>query len=202
MKSARAFAVACLALLAVAGCATPPEEDPVQIKLNDLDTRLARIEKVVANNSLLELSNQMGELRADLRAMHNDIDELNHALDTSRKQQRDLYADLDQRLKALEARSGVVATARRPRPGLRAGADGRRCCWSGRSSRRGGGGGRGQRPDDGGRLRYGGLPSGVRSAEETASTTRRSRLSSNFSRPIRTARSRTTRSTGSARPTT
>jgi tol-pal system protein YbgF len=109
VNSARTSAVACLALLTLAGCATPPEEDPVQIKLNDVDTRLARIEKVVANNSLLELSNQMGELRADLRAVHNDIDQLNHALDTSRKQQHDLYADLDQRLKVLEARSGVVA---------------------------------------------------------------------------------------------
>jgi tol-pal system protein YbgF len=110
VKSARASAAACLALLTVAGCATPPEEDPVQVKLNDVDTRLARIEKVVANNSLLDLSNQMGELRADLRGVHNDIDQLNHALDTSRKQQHDLYADLDQRLKVLEARSGVVAS--------------------------------------------------------------------------------------------
>jgi tol-pal system protein YbgF len=110
VKSACASAAACLALLTVAGCATPPDEDPVQIKLNDVDTRLARIEKVVANGSLLELSNQMGELRADLRAVHNDIDQLNHALDTSRKQQRDLYADVDQRLKVLEARSGVVAS--------------------------------------------------------------------------------------------
>jgi tol-pal system protein YbgF len=109
VKSARASAAACLALLTVAGCATPAEEDPVQIKLNDVDTRLARIERVVANGSLLELSNQMGELRADLRAVHNDIDQLNHALDTSRKQQRDLYADLDQRLKVIEARSGVAA---------------------------------------------------------------------------------------------
>jgi tol-pal system protein YbgF len=110
VKSARASAAACLALLTISGCATPAEEDPVQIKLNDVDTRLARIEKVVANNSLLELSNQMGDLRADLRAVHNDIDQLNHALDTSRKQQRDLYADVDQRLKVLEARSGVVAS--------------------------------------------------------------------------------------------
>ena len=122
MKSARAFAVACLALLTVAACATPPEEDPVQIKLNDVDTRLARMEKIVANNSLLELSNQMGELRAELRAVHNDIDQLNHALDTSRKQQRDLYADVDQRLKALEARSGVVANSAAASSGAAGGA--------------------------------------------------------------------------------
>jgi tol-pal system protein YbgF len=106
---ASALASACAAALALAGCATSPEEDPVQIKLNDIDTRLTRIERVVSNNSLLEISNQMSTLQADLRSMHNDIDVLNHGLDTSRKQQRDLYADLDQRLKALESRSGAAA---------------------------------------------------------------------------------------------
>ena len=106
---ATALASAFAAALALAGCATSPEEDPVQIKLNDLDTRLTRIERVVSNNSLLDISNQMGTLQADLRSMHNDIDVLNHGLDTSRKQQRDLYADLDQRLKALESRTGASA---------------------------------------------------------------------------------------------
>ena len=106
---ASAFAAACAVALALVGCATNPEEDPVQIKLNDLETRLARIERVVSNNSLLDISNQMGNLQAELRSMHNDIDVLNHGLDTSRKQQRDLYADLDQRLKALESRSGASA---------------------------------------------------------------------------------------------
>ena len=94
-----------LAAFAVAGCAgTPPEEDPVQIQLKDLDTRLARIERVMANQSLLELSNQLEALRADLRAMHNDVDEISNNLEASRKQVRDLYADLDQRMKNLEAR--------------------------------------------------------------------------------------------------
>lgn len=98
----------------MAGCASTPEEDPVQIKLNDLDMRLQRIERVVANQSLLQLSNDVEALRNDVRAMHNDVDELNHHLETSRKQQRDLYADLDQRLKALEARSGGVRGATTP----------------------------------------------------------------------------------------
>src|SRR5713226_6307607 len=48
-------AVAVSAVLA--GCAsTPPEEDPVQIKLNDLDARVARIERVVSNQSLVQLA--------------------------------------------------------------------------------------------------------------------------------------------------
>lgn len=100
-----------LAVLAMAGCAsTPPAEDPVQIKLNDLDTRLGRIERVVSNQSLLQLSNELDALRADVRAMHNDIDELGHNLEISRKQQRDLYADLDQRLKSLEARNAPAGS--------------------------------------------------------------------------------------------
>jgi tol-pal system protein YbgF len=90
-------------------CASTPEEDPVQIKLNDVDTRLARIERVVANQSLLEMANQVAALSSDMRAIHNDIDELNHNLELSRKQTRDLYADLDQRLKNLESR-GAPAT--------------------------------------------------------------------------------------------
>jgi tol-pal system protein YbgF len=98
---------ACLLALAMAGCAsTPPEADPVQIKLNDIDTRLARIERVVANQSLLDLANQNEAMRADLRAMHNDIDQLTNRIETSRKEQHDLYADLDRRMRVLEARGG------------------------------------------------------------------------------------------------
>jgi tol-pal system protein YbgF len=101
------LSTACLAALAAGGCASvPPEEDPVQIKLKDLDTRVARIERVVANQSLLDLANQVEALRSDVRAMRNDVDQLNHSLESSRKQQHDLYADLDQRMKALEARGG------------------------------------------------------------------------------------------------
>jgi tol-pal system protein YbgF len=95
----------------LSGCAsTPPDEDPVQIKLKDLDTRLARIERVMANQSLLEFSNQLEALRADVRAVHNDVDQMNNALEAGRKQQRDVYADLDQRLKNLESR-GAAAPA-------------------------------------------------------------------------------------------
>jgi tol-pal system protein YbgF len=107
--------------LAMAACAgTPPEEDPVQIKLHDLDTRLARVERVVTNQSLLDLANQGESLRNDLRAMHNDVDQLTNTLEASRKQQRDLYADLDRRMKALESRSGAGAGSGDAGPGTAA----------------------------------------------------------------------------------
>lgn len=100
------------AALALAGCmTTPPEEDPVQIKLNDLDMRLARIERVMQNQSLLEVSNQLEALRADVRGMHNDVDQLNNGMEGLRRQQRDMYTDLDQRMRVLEARGGVGSGA-------------------------------------------------------------------------------------------
>jgi tol-pal system protein YbgF len=107
------FGLGSLCLLwALSGCAsTPPEEDPVHIKLTDLDTRLARIERVMANQSLLEVSNQLEALRADVRAMHNDVDQLANALESGRKQTRDMYADLDQRMKNLESRGGATSGA-------------------------------------------------------------------------------------------
>jgi tol-pal system protein YbgF len=108
------FSLSALCLLgwSLSGCAsTPAEDDPVQIKLKDLDTRLARIERVMANQSLLEFGNQLEALRSDVRAMHNDVDQMSNALETARKQQRDLYADLDQRLKNLESRGGAGTAA-------------------------------------------------------------------------------------------
>jgi tol-pal system protein YbgF len=103
---------AALLAWALSGCAsTPPEEDPVQIKLKDLDTRLVRIERVMANQSLLDVSNQLEALRSDVRSMHNDVDQLTKALDSGHKQQRDMYADLDQRLKNLESRGGAASAA-------------------------------------------------------------------------------------------
>ncbi len=83
----------------------------MQIKLKDLDTRLGRIERVMANKSLLDVSNQLEALSSDVRAMHNDVDQLSNALESSRKQQRDMYADLDQRLKNLESRNGSAPAA-------------------------------------------------------------------------------------------
>jgi tol-pal system protein YbgF len=109
----RAFLVLSAAFLAwgLSGCAsTPPEEDPVQIKLKDLDTRLVRIERVMANQSLLDVSNQLEALRSDVRSMHNDVDQLSKALESGHKQQREMYTDLDLRLKNLELRGGAASS--------------------------------------------------------------------------------------------
>jgi tol-pal system protein YbgF len=94
--------IVALSLLALVGCATTPPEDPVAIKLNDLDRRLERLERVLSNQSLLDLAQQIQSLQTELRALRGDLEELRHATDGVKNQQRDLYTDLDRRIQTLE----------------------------------------------------------------------------------------------------
>src|SRR6266702_7153302 len=78
-------AVAVAAVLA--GCAsTPAEDDPVQTKLNDLDARVARIERVVANQSLVQLAQNLDSVQAETRRLRGRIEELENSNETLKKQ--------------------------------------------------------------------------------------------------------------------
>src|SRR5579862_7471206 len=103
----------------LAGCATTPEEDPVlQGKLSDLDARTASIERVVQNQSLLSLSQRADQLQNEVSAFQGRIEVLENANETLRKQQRDLFADLDKRIAALSAAAAPTPpTAGQPAAG-------------------------------------------------------------------------------------
>ena len=86
------------------GCSlTPAEEDPVQIRLADLDARVAKVERIIANQSLVELSQRVESLEARTRELQGKAELQENAVESAKKQQRDLYADLDRRLAALES---------------------------------------------------------------------------------------------------
>lgn len=92
------------AALSLSGCALmPPAEDPVLIKLNELEQRLQTIERVMQNQSLVNLSQQVaaGERRGD--EMQGRVEELEHSADSTAERQRQLYADIDSRIQELEA---------------------------------------------------------------------------------------------------
>lgn len=95
--------------LALTGCAVAPEEDPVYIRLNDLDARVQRIERVLTNQSLLELAQRIDALQSDVRSLRGDVELLQNQTEGGRNQTRNLYGDLERRIAALETLGGVGA---------------------------------------------------------------------------------------------
>jgi tol-pal system protein YbgF len=95
--------------LLLGGCATPPEEDPLFIRLNDLDQRVQRIERVLTNNSLLELAQRLDALQGDVRSLRGEVELLQNQSEGGKAQSRSLYSDLEKRLAALETLGGVGA---------------------------------------------------------------------------------------------
>jgi tol-pal system protein YbgF len=100
-----------VALMAVlAGCAsTPPEQDPVVQKLNELDGRLLRIERVLANQSLLDLSQRLEASQNEVRLLRGQLEELQHSVTKGQDQQREMYSDLDRRIASVEGGSAAGA---------------------------------------------------------------------------------------------
>ncbi len=100
------LAMAGLAAL-LAGCTTvPADEDPVLLKLTDLERRLIAIERVTNNDSLLDLASQVAELESQVRALRGDVETVQFQAEDSAKRQRELYLDIDDRLAKLESSPG------------------------------------------------------------------------------------------------
>lgn len=89
--------------VALAGCmTTPPAQDPVLLRLTDMEARLIRIERVIDNQSLIEMSNQVDQLQAQTQELRGQIETLRFESENAGNRQRQLYLDVDQRLQAME----------------------------------------------------------------------------------------------------
>jgi tol-pal system protein YbgF len=72
------------------------------LRMTDLEARLIRIERVLDNQSLIELSTQLAQLQSDAQALRGEVETLRFESENSGNRQRQLYLDVDQRLQALE----------------------------------------------------------------------------------------------------
>jgi tol-pal system protein YbgF len=107
----KALFAAC-ALLGLTGCVTTPEEDPVEMRLADLDARVGRIDRIVSNQSLVQMAQRVDSLQEEVRTLRGRLEEVQNDNAVLKKQQRDLYADLDKRLTdaaATAAAAGPIA---------------------------------------------------------------------------------------------
>jgi len=92
------------------GCSTlSPSEDPTALRVQDLEARVIRMERVLENQSLVELSSEVERLRAESTALRGEIETLRYETEQSSSRQRELYVDVDNRLRAMESGGGARA---------------------------------------------------------------------------------------------
>jgi len=73
-----------------------------------LEKRLARLERLLENQVLVDLMTRMDSLQHEVQQMLGQMEEQTHGMEQLKKRQRDLYLDIDRRLqKAEQARISV-----------------------------------------------------------------------------------------------
>ena len=81
-------------------------ERQLRDKDSELATRLERLE--AANRAQLEFANTIDAQRREIAQLRGQVETLTHEVTTLQKRNRDLYADLDTRMKGLEPMSTTV----------------------------------------------------------------------------------------------
>lgn len=126
---------ACTALVAVAlalftglahAALFPDDEarqriDATNIRLSQLqrqiEDRLTAMEQQLKGGGIAELANQMQLLQSDIAKLRGQIEVVTYELEQSQKRQRDLYVDLDTRLRKLESAAANPEKSTAANPG-------------------------------------------------------------------------------------
>jgi tol-pal system protein YbgF len=69
----------------------------------EIEDRLTALEQQVKGQGLADLSNQMQGLQSDIAKLRGQIEVVTYELEQAQKRQRDLYVDLDTRLRKIES---------------------------------------------------------------------------------------------------
>src|SRR5260221_11014243 len=85
----------------------------VDANQRSIDERLGKMESGATDRgAILELSNQLEALRSDLARMRGQLEVLANQAENADKRQKDLYLDIDTRLRKLEQTREQVGTAK------------------------------------------------------------------------------------------
>jgi tol-pal system protein YbgF len=96
--------------LALGGCSLmEPKEDPALVKAQQVEGRVAQVER--QTQGMLDLQRQIEALQADVRRLRGELEQAQFEAQSAKTQQRDLYADVDKRLQALEQQAATAAAA-------------------------------------------------------------------------------------------
>ena len=94
--------------------------EALRLQNEELSARLARIEETLgglaASNPALELAQQLERLRQEMTQLRGQVEVVGNDIQMAAKRQRDMYVDLDTRMKRVEqpAAEGAAAAASQP----------------------------------------------------------------------------------------
>ena len=95
--------------------------EALNVRHEDVASRLGRLEEAVkvqsANQPVLELANQMQVIREELRTMRGQLEVMSNNIDANAKRQRDMYVDLDTRVRRFEQSAPPAPTPGAVAPG-------------------------------------------------------------------------------------
>jgi tol-pal system protein YbgF len=77
----------------------------MQLKESELEARIVSLEAVIKSGSLNDMLNQIELIKQDVSKLRGDIETLRHLNATVEQRQKDLYQDLDGRLRKIEEKS-------------------------------------------------------------------------------------------------
>jgi tol-pal system protein YbgF len=90
--------------IALAACSSlTPVDDPVYLRITDVEARLIRIERVLENESLIALASDISSLRTEVQQLLGEVETLRFDLENQADGNRSLYLDLDERMSQIEA---------------------------------------------------------------------------------------------------
>lgn len=70
-----------------------------------MEQRLARIERLVDSDALIDILNRLSQMESDLQVIRGQVEEQGHAIRGIKERQRELYLDVDRRLQGLQGAS-------------------------------------------------------------------------------------------------
>lgn len=80
------------------------------VAAESIEQRVGRMERVLDSQSLVDMATRLEQIQKDLQLLRGEIELQGHTLAGLKKRQRDLYLDIDQRLRRLES-GGAAASA-------------------------------------------------------------------------------------------
>lgn len=83
--------------------------DDLKLQTETISSRIGKIEESLRNQSMLDVVNQIESLKREIQSLRGQVEVVNNGVESNAKRQRDMYVDLDTRMRRIEQGAGAPA---------------------------------------------------------------------------------------------